>query len=111
VVTPPIYLPPEIWPRPPSGGGGEPGTPEHPIAGPPGRPSHPISGGAGAIVIYHPVHGWLVWNPSTGRQPINPPAPGGPEVQPPQPGEPTHPIAPGGGEGGEAPQPSPTSRL
>jgi len=58
--TPPIYYPPEVWPRPPSG----PVDPGYGIPGPP-YPAHPIvppggypPGGVATPPIYYPPEIW-----------------------------------------------------
>jgi hypothetical protein len=97
VPTPPIYYPPEIWPKP--------GYPAHPIA-PGGGPAHPIVIPPDAIAPGVPEHPIVLPPPEPGHPIIIPPdaiAPGVPShpiyLPPsiwPDPGVPAHPIAPGG---------------
>jgi len=85
VVSPPIYLPPQIWPTPPGGGGPpvgiwpSPGQPANPIYLPPGMNiptfpgqlpvlpgagTPPSEGGGGPQWVYSPTLGWIiVWVP------------------------------------------------
>jgi hypothetical protein len=86
VPTPPIFLPPTVWPPTPPGGGGVPTPPIYYPPTSPEYPAHPIAPGG-------PPPG--IW-PSPGY-PTHPIAPGGPPPGIwPSPGHPAHPIAPGG---------------
>ena len=72
VATPPIYYPPEIWPKPPE-------VPEQPPVMPPGAILPP-----GWSWYYTNIWGWvLVWRPTGGGGKPQPPGgSGGPSVTP-----------------------------
>jgi hypothetical protein len=104
----PIYMPPGVWPQPPSGGGG---TPSHPIYSPPGVwPSPPVHVGGGPMPGQPPGiwGGGLPPHVGGGPMPGQPPGIWGGGMPPhvgggPMPGQPPHvstgPIVPAPGPG------------